>query len=196
MHKCSLKFIDPLLEAHYQSQNLSHQTKLFSTFIIFQFCFLCFLSVTTMIKNQANYDHIVIFCLSALFLFVLWRIRFKWKNLFKIGLQIFFLAFGLILTEMALLIRISDNWLFSPETVAFIIPIQSFCSLMLLVRLNWVLSSLIYFINLIYFLFRMVEIQSHRNQLFIWVGLFMAVLNFSYMAFREQKIFRFLKKLN
>ena len=149
-----------------------------------------------MIKNQTNYDHIVIFCLSALFLFILWRIRFKWTKLFKFGLQIFFLAFGLILTEMALLIRISDDYIFSPETVAFIIPIQSFCSLMLLVRLNWVLSSLIYFINLVYFLLRMVDIQLHGSQLFIWVGLFMGVLNFSYMAFREQKIFRELFKKN
>ena len=194
MHRFSLKFINPLLEAHYQQKNLGNQTLLFSTFLIFQFFFLCFLAVITMVKNQTNYDHITIFSLSAMFLFILYRIRFKYARLFKIGLQIFFLGFGLVLTEMALLIRISDSWQLSPASVAFIIPIQSFCSLMLLVRMNWMLSTVIYLINLMYFMLRLVQIQYYGSHFYVFVGLFMGVLNFSYMAYREQKIYRELFK--
>ena len=190
MHRFTLKFLNPQIETLYQAQNLTHQIKLLSTFIIFQFIFVTFLAISTIVRDPGNYDHILIFSVSAFFLIVLWRIRFKWPHLYQIGLNIFFFGFGLILTEFALLIKISDNWLLSPEVIAFIIPIQSFCCLMLLIRLNWMLSSLIYFFNLIYFLFRLVSCHNCSTELYVWVGLFVGVINFSYMSFREQFIIR------
>ena len=196
MHRYSLKFLNPKIETLYQTENLSHQVKLFSKFIIFQFLFLLFLAIYTIIRDPDNYDHITIFSLSAFFLLILWRIRFKWPRVYQIGLNIFFMGFGVVLTEFALLIQISDNWVLSPEVIAFIIPIQSFCSLMLLLRLNWFLSSLIYCLNLVYFLFRMINFEHYTTELYVWVSLFMGVLNFSYMAFREQWIYRELFKSN
>ena len=196
MHRFTLKFLNEQIETLYQAQNLSHQVKLFSNFIIFQFLFLTFLAIYTIVSDPSNYDHISIFSFSAFFLFVLWKIRQKWPHLYQIGLKIFFLGFGLVLTEFALLIRISDNWLLSPEVIAFIIPIQSFCSLMVLLRLNWMLSSLIYVFNIIYFLFRVVDIKAYGTELYVWVGVFLGVLNYSYMAFREQRIYRELFKSN
>ena len=196
MHRFTLKFLNPQIETLYQAQNLTHQTKLFSTFIIFQFIFVTFLAITTTVRDPKNYDHISICSVSAFFLLVLWRIRFKWPHLYQIGLNIFFFGFGLILTEFALLLKISDNWVLTPEVIAFLIPIQSFSCLMLLVRLNWMLSSLIYFFNLIYFLFRLVSCHNCSTELYVWVGLFIGVINFSYMSFREQLILRELFKKN
>lgn len=196
MHRFTLKFLNPHIETLYQAQNLTHQTKLFSTFLIFQFFFITFLAICTLFQDPQNYDHISIFSASAFFLIVLWRIRFKWPHLYQIGLNIFFFGFGLILTEFALLIKIADNWVLTPEVLAFIIPIQSFSCLMLLVRLNWMLSSLIYLFNVIYFLFRLVSCHNCVNELYVWVGLFVGVINFSYMSFREQSILRELFKKN
>lgn len=196
MHRFTLKFLNPQIETLYQAQNLTHQTKLFSNFLIFQFIFVTFLAISTIIRDPQDYDHISIFSVSAFFLIVLWRIRFKWPHLYQIGLNIFFFGFGLLLTEFALLIKISDNWVLTNEVIAFIIPIQSFSCLMLLVRLNWMLSSLIYFFNLIYFLFRLVSCHNCSIELYVWVGLFVGVINFSYMSFREQSILRELFKKN
>ena len=193
MHQYSLKFIDLLLEDHYQHKNTRYQTQIFSTFLIFQFFYLCFLAVISIVKCPKKYNHIIIFSLSSIFLAILWRIRLKFTKLFKIGLQIFFLGFGLVLTELSQIILISDKWLIQ-ETVAFLIPIQGFLSLMLLMRMNWMLSSSIYFLNLVYFLIRIVNIDSDGTHFYIWISLIMGVLNFSYMAFREQKSYRELFK--
>ena len=196
MHRFSLKFINPQLEAQYQLQNLSHQTKLFSTFIVFQFIFLLFLAISAIIRHPGNIDHILIFSFSASFLLFLWFIRYKWTKFYQLGLKIFFFGFGLILTEFSLLLKESDNFFFYSGALAYLIPIQSFCSLMLLVRLNWMLSSLIYLINLVYFIFRMIDINIHWTEISLWIGLLMGVLNFTYIAFREQWIYRELFKKN
>ena len=111
MHQYSLKFIDLLLEDHYQHKNTRYQTQIFSTFLIFQFFYLCFLAVISIVKCPKKYNHIIIFSLSSIFLAILWRIRLKFTKLFKIGLQIFFLGFGLVLTELSQIILISDKWL-------------------------------------------------------------------------------------
>jgi hypothetical protein len=138
----------------------------------------------------------MVFSFASLFLLILWLIRYKWKKFYQLGLKIFFFGFGLILTEFSLLLKESDNNMFFSGALAYIIPIQSFCSLMLLVRLNWMLSSLIYFINMVYFIFRMVDIQNYWDDISLWVGLLLGVINFSSLAFREQTIFRELFKKN
>ena len=195
MHHYSLNFLNPEIEVHYQLQNLSNQTKLFSTFIVFQFSFLLFLGISAFIHDPGYIIHIMIFSFSALFLLIVWLIRYKWKKFYQLGLKIFFFGFGLILTEFSLLLKESDNNMFFSGALAYIIPIQSFCSLMLLVRLNWMLSSLIYLINLVYFIFRMVDIQKNWDDISLWVGLLLGVMNFASLAFREQSIFReFFKK--
>jgi len=196
MDRYSLKFLNPQIESLYQQQNIVHQTKLFSTFLIFQFFFLLFLAISTIVRDHKNIDHIMIFSFSAFFLLFLWLIRFKWTKFYQFGLKIFFFGFGLILTEFSLLLKEANNDMFNSEAVAYIIPIQSFCALMLLVRFDWMLSSLIYFLNLVYFIFRMMDIQKNSREIYLWVGLLMGVVNFSYMAFREQWIYRELFKKN
>jgi len=196
MHRYSLNFLNPQIEVHYQMQNLSNQTKLFSTFIVFQFFFLLFLGISSFIRTPGSIIHIMVFSFASLFLLILWLIRYKWKKFYQLGLKIFFFGFGLILTEFSLLLKESDNNMFFSGALAYIIPIQSFCSLMLLVRLNWMLSSLIYFINMVYFIFRMVDIQNYWDDISLWVGLLLGVINFSSLAFREQTIFRELFKKN
>ena len=72
MNRFSLIFENPQLEAKYQSQNISLQTQLFSTFFFFQFCFLVFLMIVTASRDPGNIDHILIFPISAIFLLSLW----------------------------------------------------------------------------------------------------------------------------
>jgi len=196
MHRYSLNFLNPQIEVHYQLQNLSNQSKLFSSFIVFQIFFLYFLGISTIIHDPENIKPIMIFSLSSLFMLGLWLIRSKWAKFYQLGLKIFFFGFGLILTEFSFLLKQSENNMFYSGALAYIIPIQSFCSLMLLMRLNWMLSSLIYLINLVYFIFRMINIQKNSAEISLWVGLLLGAMNFSFLAFREQRIYRELFKKN
>ena len=198
MRTLSLTFLDPSLEFQYQKQNELNRYKLFSTFLIFQIIFLIFMLIFIIIQNHRNYDHIIIFSASLLFFSLIRFFKCKKAFFFKLGLNIFCLFFGILLTEFACLLRgcETSECPMNIGSIAFIIPIQSFCTLIVLTKMNWILSSFFYLVNIVYFLARMLDIDDNSQNVLIWLGFLFGISNFCYLAFIEEKNYRNMFKAN
>lgn len=194
--RLSLVFSFQAMESDYQIQIHSIRTKIFHFFMILQLIFLVLILIRIIILDPSNIDHICIFSSSAIFLFIFIIIHNKFERLFQLSLKIFLISFGLVLTEYAKVLQDNDMDMDSSGTLIFIILIQSFCSWLVIAKLKWVFASFFYFFNLVYFIIRIIPMHYNYKNPVIWLGLVTAVVNFSFMAYKQEKLYRELFKKN
>ena len=193
MQNIFFSFKDKASETHYQEQNMINRYKIFNSFLILQILFLSIMFLIIVISEPTNYDHCVYFFSATLFLIVIRILKNRSPKIFRMGLNFSFLFIGVLFTEFANLVKENNSY---AGSIAMIIPIQSFCTLILLTRLNWIISSVFYMLNLVYFLLRMLDIDDYWDNPIIWLGFFMGVINFTSLAYKEEKGYRGIFKEN
>lgn len=188
------------MENNFRTQKNHIRFELFVSNLNLNIFFLLMMLAFTLGEDLNHIDHATIFAIGALILIIIRVISIKrfseiYKRFSNIGLNLFFIGFGLLLTEFAASLK-DDYSIIYPGTLTLLIPIQTFCMMVLVSNLHWFQSCLIYLLNVVYFMIRVVGVKEFFTDPLILTPLLMGLINFTHIAYNNEKTYRQLFKFN
>lgn len=187
------------MEHKFQEQQCQHISKLFMTSLFLKIAFVIMMLVFTLVRKRSNIDHSVLFALTAFVLILIRlfgaKISDKYPRFFKCMTKFFFIVFGLVLTEFFRTLK-DDFGLEKPGTFTFLIPIQTYYTMLIVSNLSWYFSSLTYLLNILYFIARIFDDLEFMDSSLMRAAVLMGMVYFTFMAYKNEKTYRQLFKSN
>lgn len=187
MHPISLKYFNTSLELKYQSENKLESLRRFMSFVLlelgFSLLFVCYTLIVGLDKLLEAFKFIGIFILIMVLL-LLKKYSFKYLNYF---LKFIYFCFVVFFTE--LIKSLQTNGYIPENAVALMVPLQLILSMLIFTKTNWLICSLYYFLCLVYFFVRLININSNMSPHFSFaiLGFFLSLMSFCYMSYGQEK---------
>ena len=187
MNKYTLRFLDPLLELKYQRETEFEKVpRLFSLVKIE--LLLSFICTIYSACTKESFEDMVSVVAVILIAIIIYLIRRFIPCILKTFLLLIFLSFTILFTESIAEYRTPSG--FSEISLALTIPLQLFTYSVLLTRFSWIFCSFYYTFGIIYLFLRTTNIEDRDNKDLIALGLFLSLLSFAYMSYRQEQNFR------
>lgn len=188
MNRIRLTFKSKSLEKEYQRVNVPFVHQQFYDYFRIQMLFLLIMIIIGTIKQNFSVRRLSsLLGFFSLMIFFLMVKRFLSKKVFRCIIIFICSGLGFIFIEL-IHMELNDNQIEKSTCFIFLV-FQFYLDLIILTRIGWVYSSVVYFLNLFYSWERFTLFDSKYMEEAV-VGTVLILVNFALIGYRHEKISR------